>query len=88
MNAGIMPAALAAALAMIAAPMIDAAAQSQKVTHQRHAAYRPLDRPSLGLWRCIDCYPDGWRYRSTARGWDNTCVNVPWLPSAFACSAK
>jgi hypothetical protein len=88
MNASIMPAALAAALAMIAAPMIDAAAQSQKFTHQRHAAYKLLDRPSIAFWRCIDCYPDGWRYRSTARGWDNTCVNVPWLPSAFACSAK
>jgi hypothetical protein len=88
MNASIMPAALAAALAMIAVSMVDAAAQSQKLTHQRHAAYRPLYRPFIGFWNCIDCYPDGWRYRSTARGWDNTCVNVPWLPSAFACSAK
>lgn len=88
MNASIMLAALAAALAMIAAPMMDAAAQSQKLTHQRHAAYRPLYRPAIGFWRCVDCYPDGWRLRSTARGWDNTCLNVPWLPSAFACSAK
>jgi hypothetical protein len=31
MNASLMPAALAAALAMIAAPMIDAAAQSPKI---------------------------------------------------------
>ena len=49
MNASIMPAALAAALAMIAAPMIDAAAQSQKLTHQRHAAYRPLYRSGAAL---------------------------------------
>jgi hypothetical protein len=88
MNARIMPAPLAAALAVIAVPMIDAAAQSQKSTHQRHAAYRPLYHPSTGFRGCVDCYPDGWRLRSTARGWDNTCINASWLPSAFACSAK
>jgi hypothetical protein len=88
MNASIRLAALAAAFAMSASPSVDAAAQSQQSTYQRHAAYRPHYRRSAGSSSCIDCYPSGWRYRSTARGWDNTCVNVPWLPSAFACSAK
>ena len=33
-------------------------------------------------------YAGGWRHRSNARGWDNTCLNAPWLPSEFACSAR
>ncbi len=33
-------------------------------------------------------YDNGWRKRSNARGWDNTCLDLPWLPSEFACSAK
>lgn len=86
MKASIKLAALAAAIAVIATPVVGVAAQSQKASQHRYAAYR--HRPSIKSWRCNDCYPGGWRYRLTARGWDNTCVNVPWLPSAFACSAK
>ncbi len=88
MNTSIKWAALAAALVMIAVPIVDAEAQPQKSTQQRHAAFRPSSRHAVEFLRCIDCYPGGWRYRSTARGWDNTCLNVPWLASAFACSAK
>jgi hypothetical protein len=29
---------------------------------------------------------NGWRLRDG--GWDNTCLNIPWLPSQYACSAK
>ena len=80
MNASIMAAALAAALAMIAAPMIDAVAQSQKSTHQigtrRHICCS-IVRP-LGSGAALTvASSDGWRLRSTARGWDNTCVNAP-----------
>jgi hypothetical protein len=28
----------------------------------------------------------GWRHRT--RGWDNTCINLPYLASEFACDAK
>ena len=31
---------------------------------------------------------DGWRLRSNAKGWDNTCFNLDYLPSEFACSAR
>jgi hypothetical protein len=30
----------------------------------------------------------GWRLRSNARGWDNTCFDLTYLPSEFACSAN
>lgn len=34
----------------------------------------------------VDCH--GWRLRTTARGWDNTCVDLDYLPSMYACNAK
>ena len=80
---------LATALAMLVTPIFEAKAQTRTHTPKRYSAYRaphyawPSGQPIYGYW-----YPDGWRYRATARGWDNTCVNVPWLPSQFACSAK
>ena len=88
MYASIKIAALAAAFAMIATPTVDASAQSRKPAYKGYAGYKPLHPLPNGYWQCANCYPGGWRYRDTARGWDNTCVNVPWLPSAFACSAK
>jgi hypothetical protein len=85
--------ALAATLAVLAAPLVDAAAQTR--THHRHYAYRPGYHPvPTGYWGYgygpgySTGYGTGWRRRSNARGWDNTCINAPWLPSEFACSAK
>lgn len=81
--------ALAAALAMLVTPVVGAAAQTR--TYHRHYAYRPAYRPlAAGYWNYPGYYAGtyGWRHRSNARGWDNTCIDAPWLPSEFACSAK
>jgi len=32
----------------------------------------------------VDC--NGWRLRPT--GWDNTCLNLDYLPSMYACSSS
>jgi hypothetical protein len=80
---------LAAVLAMLVTPIFESKAQTRMGTPKRYSAYRaphyvlPSGPLTDGAW-----HADGWRYRSTARGWDNTCVNVPGLPSPFACSAK
>jgi len=84
--------ALAAALAVLVTPLVGAAAQTR--TYHRNYAYRPAYRPlAAGYWNYPGYYggygyDNGWRHRSNARGWDNTCINAPWLPSEFACSAK
>ena len=80
---------LAVAVAMFVTPMFEAKAQTRNHTLKRYSAYRaPHYAPSSGRLTDGDWRAGGWRYRPTARGWDNTCVNVPWLPSQFACSAK
>jgi hypothetical protein len=78
--------ALAATLAVFATPLVDAAAQTR--THHRHYGYRPSYRPvPTGYRNYSGGYGyNGWRRRDNARGWDNTCINAPWLPSQFACS--
>ena len=86
--------ALAAALAVLATPLAEAAAQAR--TYHRGHVYRPAYRPvPLGYWNYggygyrgnySSDYGTGWRLRDNARGWDNTCINAPWLPSQFACS--
>jgi hypothetical protein len=71
--------ALAAALAVLVTPLVGEAAQTR--TYHRNYAYRPAYRPlAAGYWN--------YRHRNNARGWDNTCINAPWLPSEFACSAR
>ena len=80
---------LAVAVAMLVTPIFEAKAETRAGAPKRYSAYRapnyalPPGALSDGDWQV-----GGWRYRPTARGWDNTCVNVPWLPSQFACSAK
>jgi hypothetical protein len=34
----------------------------------------------------VDCR--GWRKWSGSIGWDNSCFNLDYLPSAFACSSR
>ncbi len=77
--------ALAAAMAVLVSPLVGAAAQTR--IYHRHYAYRPAYRPlPAGYWNyggyggSVDWYGAGWRHRSNARGWDNTCFNTPWLP--------
>ena len=49
---------------------------------QRTAACPVRQLPGGDL---VDCH--GWRQRNTAVGWDNTCLNLDYLPSQFACSS-
>ncbi len=64
-----------------------AKAKAARRLYPRHYAsmpYRcPLHRTAEGEW--VDCH--GWRLRDNAIGWDNTCFNLDYLPSQFACSA-
>ncbi len=87
--------ALAAALAMLVTPLVGATAQTRP--YHRHYGYGHTYRPvPTGYWNyglgygtgLIDWYGTTWRHRSNARGWDNTCLATPWLPSEFACSAR
>ena len=44
----------------------------------------PLRRTVNGA--IVDCH--GWRLRSNPIGWDNSCFNLDYLPSMYACSSK
>ncbi len=68
-----------------------AGAGASVATNAQHHRHRmraesacPLHRTANG--ELVDCH--GWRLRNTARGWDNTCFNLDYLPSQFACSSK
>ena len=91
MNAGKKLVALAAALAVLVTPLVGATAQTRP--YHRHYGNRPVYRPvPTGYWNYSGNYgygyDGGWRHRDNARGWDNTCINAPWLPCEFACSAR
>ncbi len=80
-------AALAAAFLILVAPAFGARAASKAKIHHRHYVARQANYTAppagyYGVW-----YAPGWRHRSNAAGWDNTCLDVPWLLSQFACSA-
>jgi len=79
-------AAVAAAFVALTAPMLDAAAETRTKTHHRHFVNRSascsLRRTAEG--ELVDCH--GWRYRGGLLGWDNTCFNLDYLPSQYACS--
>ncbi len=79
--------AIAAGFAFLAAPVLGVTAEAKTyVHHHRYLVHRSIYRHAYHP-RWATTY-DGWRYRSNARGWDNTCINVPWLPSEFACDAR
>ena len=77
--------AAASLLAVLALSMV--AAEAKTKTHHRYVAqdqnHCPLRRTVNG--DIVDC--NGWRLRSNATGWDNTCLNLDYLPSMYACSA-
>jgi hypothetical protein len=56
--------------------------------HRRHIVRRhvacPVHRNAEG--ELVDC--QGWRKRANATGWDNSCFNIDYLPSMYACSSK
>ena len=93
MTMGKILAASAAIVAMLAAPQIGIdGAQAKTRAHHGYAAPRyaggqygcPLRRTVSG--DLVDC--NGWRLRSNAIGWDNTCLNLDYLPSMYACSGN
>jgi len=85
------------ALAAIAAMLVPAASSEAAQRYGQRTAryyYRPVPAPvplgyyGGGSYGYTGDYGTGWRLRSNAKGWDNTCLDVPWLPSQFACSAR
>jgi hypothetical protein len=75
-----------AVLAILAIPLAGAAANPQPKKHYRRhfATACPLHRTAEG--ELVDCR--GWRLRDNATGWDNSCFNLDYLPSQFACGAR
>ena len=77
---------LAAAFVLIAAPMAPASAEGQSKPHHRHAGKKaggcPTHKSVDG--DLVDCH--GWRLREGS--WDNSCFNLDYLPSQFACSSR
>ncbi len=93
MTMGKILAASAAIVAMFATPQIGVdGAQAKTRAHHGYAAQRYAG----GQYRCpvhrtvdgtlVDC--NGWRLRSNATGWDNTCLNLDYLPSMYACNSN
>jgi hypothetical protein len=81
-------AAVIACFAMIAVQAVAANAAGRTRAHYRvHSRYYvgipsgcPIHRTAEG--EIVDC--QGWRLRPG--GWDNSCFNLDYLPSQFACS--
>jgi hypothetical protein len=72
----------------VLAASINASAESRKTRahHRQHATKSsgcPVYTNAEG--ELVDCR--GWRKRSNATGWDNTCFNLPYLSSMFACGS-
>jgi hypothetical protein len=79
-------ASFAAAIALIAAPLAQASAEDQAKTHHKHSTKQTgrcaTHRTAEG--ELVDCH--GWRLRNGY--WDNTCFNLDYLPSEYACSSN
>jgi hypothetical protein len=77
---------IAAALVLFGAPLAQAWAGEQAKTHHKVPAKRtdrcPNHRTVEG--EIVDCH--GWRLRDG--DWDNSCFNLDYLPSQFACSSR
>ena len=66
----------------LAAPMVATVAETRHRAHHRNYAYRTYYRPSVVVT------DRGWRKRDTLRGWDSSCLDLPYLASRFACDAR
>ena len=82
---------LATAAALLAAPQFAPDAAAKTKAHKGYAGQRyargqqsacPLRQTVNG--DIVDCH--GWRFRPNV-GWDNTCLNLDYLPSMYACSS-
>lgn len=78
--------AFAACLALAAAPLAEAAAETSPKAHHRYRAKKPVRCPVHRSvdGDLVDCH--GWRLRSG--GWDNSCFNLDYLPSQYACGSR
>jgi hypothetical protein len=79
---------LASALVLLITPLFASAVEAKtrsKVQH-RHFVNKSNGCPvrQLADGSLVDC--QGWRKWSGSIGWDNSCVNLDYLPSEFACS--
>ena len=75
--------ALAVAVATLVAPLAAQAAQARHY-HWRYA-HRPHPAGYYNPGYYGYGYGSGWRRRSNAQGWDPGCLNLPGVPSEFAC---
>ena len=70
----------------LAIPLSADAENTRARAHHRHYEMKsggcPVHRSAEG--ELVDCH--GWRKRDGTIGWDNTCFNLPYLSSQFACS--
>ncbi len=77
-----------ACCAVLVAPASANMTQDRTTTHHRYFAREanscPLHWTAGGT--LVDCH--GWRKRDNVIGWDNTCFNLNYLPSQFACSSS
>jgi hypothetical protein len=91
MNIGRMLTLAATAVAMLAAAQLALdTAEAKTKTYKGYAGQRyargaqsncPVRQTVNG--DVVDCH--GWRLRPS--GWDNTCLNLDYLPSMYACSS-
>ncbi len=77
-----------ASCAILATPSNAGALERKTKSHHRHytqvARGCPVHKNAYG--ELIDCR--GWRLWSGSIGWDNTCLNLDYLPGQFACSSR
>ena len=71
--------AIATSLAMLAASTSGVAAE--KRIHHHRLVYKAHHTMRYAG-------DSGWRHRNNARGWDHSCIDVPWLSNMEACSAR
>jgi hypothetical protein len=72
--------AIVVGFAVVAAPVFGAMAETAQQSRQfANRTYQPSIRVAS---------TSTWRHRNTARGWDNTCHNLPYMINMYACSAK
>jgi hypothetical protein len=83
--------AVAAGFALLSTSFSGASAEAEaktKTHHHRHVV-RKSAQPSPASRRSVDgdlVDNEGWRLRDGT--WDNSCFNLAYLPSEFACSAR
>ncbi|HZV22003.1 MAG TPA: hypothetical protein VE986_10715 [Hyphomicrobiales bacterium] len=79
--------AVTASFAVLSATAFTSPANAVKPYHRYHRHY--IAKPYYNTLRPVagGDYADrsGWRYRPGI-GWDNTCFNLDYLPSQYACS--